>query len=65
MGEKVKKLKDAGLVKEGLPKAYEDVIEGMDPNEVTAVLNLKKRFDEAKKKAPEAGDYALFMAPPF
>ena len=37
----LKKLKDAGLAKQNLPKEYEDVIEGMSDAEVATVLDLK------------------------
>ena len=65
MPEKAKKLKDAGLAKENTPKEYEDVIEDMTDEEVALVLDLKKRFDQAQSKAPHAGDYSLFLVPPF
>jgi hypothetical protein len=64
-GEKIKKLKDAGLAKQNTPKKYEDVIEGMTDAEINLVLDLKKRFDDAESKPPDAGKYSAFLVPPF
>jgi hypothetical protein len=61
MGAKVKALKDAGVIEEGLPEDYHEAFEKLSDEELAAILALKARLDGVKSKH-DVKNYAQFVA---
>jgi hypothetical protein len=47
---------------DSLPKAYEDVIEGLTPDEVALLIDVTRRLERAQASAPEQ-PYKNFIPP--
>jgi hypothetical protein len=58
-------LRKAGFqIKYPLPDAYEDVIEGLSDEELRALVEVKRRLDEAESMtSPDAGSYREYFVP--
>lgn len=68
-GSNIDRLRDEGgfLIKTPLPPAYADVIEDLDDDQISLLISIKSRFDEAEAETPpEVAHYsAYFLMPPF
>jgi hypothetical protein len=65
-GNNVEKLRAAGLIPtDDLPKEYEDVVNGLNDDEVKVILDVKKRLDEADAARGAQPDAAFQRHPPF
>jgi hypothetical protein len=62
----IERLRDAGFeIKTPLPQQYADVIEGLAEDELTLLISIKTRFDEAQAETPpEVGSYAAYILGP-
>jgi hypothetical protein len=45
-----------------LPKAYEDVIEGLEPQEIAVIVDVTRRFHQAKQST-DGPDLKMFIPP--
>jgi len=54
-------------IKTPLPQQYGDIIEGLSDDEVTILINVKARLDDASAATePEVAHYSAYlMMPPF
>jgi hypothetical protein len=67
-GTNIERLLEAGFrIKLPLPDEYRKVLEGLSDEEVSLLISMKERFDEAESQtAPEVGAYSeYFLHPPF
>lgn len=62
---RIASLREEGFViKSPLPDVYEDVIEGLSDAELKALIDVKRRLDEAEAKTdPDAGSYREYFVP--
>ena len=66
MSDKLDRLLEAGLLYKAPPDAYAEVLETMDDELITALIDLKGRLDEAQTTtSAEVPPYKFFMVPPF
>jgi hypothetical protein len=58
-------LRRAGFeIKTPLPKEYEEVFEGLSPEELEVLMNLKKRLDQAQRStSAEIPSYVCYWVP--
>jgi hypothetical protein len=62
----VDRLQDEGFsIKTPLPAEYEQVIEGLSPEELDVLVSVKQRLDEAQAlTSPEVGSYTEYLLGP-
>jgi hypothetical protein len=54
--ENTRRLIDAGVIPGPLPEPYNRVIEGLEEDEVDALITVKQRLDEANEEIGGPGD---------
>jgi hypothetical protein len=66
MSDKLDRLLEAGLLHKIPPDEYAAVLETMDDELITTLIDLKGRLDEAQATTrAEVPPYKFFMVPPF
>jgi len=59
--DNVKKLRAEGVIKRGLPAPYLKVFEGLTPEEMKVILDVKERLDKVKSAPPGVADYEFHV----
>ena len=49
-GSQYDRLREAGIIRDDLPDAYADVVDGLTPDEVDLLVAVKKRLDSADER---------------
>ena len=64
-GPNIQRLQDEGfMIKRPLPKEYAEVLEGLSEEELSVLVGVKRRLDEAESMTPpEVGPYREYVVP--
>jgi hypothetical protein len=57
----VETLRAAGVIAEGLPEEYHEVLESLSEQELAAITLMKARLDATRSRLPDDQDYASFL----
>ena len=57
----VETLRAAGVISEGLPEEYYEVLESLSEQELASITLMKARLDATRSRLPDDQDYASFL----